>query len=65
MVRGKDRYFSAVGPGFEPHDEMELCQSLSLIDGDFGGEDVFIEEKHGLDKKLKGLIGSFEQDHLA
>ena len=59
MVKGKDRYFSDVGPGFEPHDEMELCQSLSLIDEDFG--DTFIEEKHGLDIKQKWLIGRKEQ----
>ena len=52
-VQGKDRYFSAVGPGFQPLDEMELCQNLGLIDEDFG--DTFIEEKHGLDIKQKGL----------
>ena len=65
MLKGKDRYFSAVGPGFEPHDEMERCHSLKLIDGDFAGEDVFIEEKHGLDKKQKALIGIFEQEQVS
>ena len=59
MVKGKDRYFSAVGPGFEPHDDKELCQSLMLIDEDFG--DTFIEEKHGLDTKQKCLIRNKEQ----
>ena len=59
MVKGKDRYFSEVGPGFEPHDEMELCQSLSLIDEDFG--DTFVEEKHSLDTRQKCLIGGKEQ----
>ena len=53
MVKGKDRYFFAVGPGFEPRDEMELCRSLRLFDEDFG--DTFIEDKHGLDIKQKGL----------
>ena len=53
MLKGKDRYFSAIGPGFKPRDEMELCQSLWLGDDDFG--DTFIEEKHGLDIKQKCL----------
>ena len=60
MVKGKDRYFFDVGPGFEPHDKMELCQSPRFIDEDFG--DTFIvKEKHSLDSKQKCLIGSKEQ----
>ena len=59
MPQGKDRYFRAVGPAFEPLDPMEFCQSLN--DEDFDDDDDQYDEKHGIDEKQKSLIRRNEQ----
>ena len=53
--QGKDRYFFDVGPGFEPLDPMEFCQSLNYEDFDDDDDDCE-DEKHGIDEKQKSLI---------
>ena len=63
LINGKERFFSAVGPGFEPHDQMELCQSLSLID-EHQGDDC-IQEQHGVDEKQRSLVGSCKQEQAS
>ena len=63
LINGKERFFSAVGPGFEPHDQMELCQSLSLID-EHQGDDC-IQEQHGVDEKQRSLVGSHKQEQAS
>ena len=54
MVQGKDRYFFEVGPGFEPLDSMEFCQSLN--DQDLEDEESYNQPKHKIDEKQKSLI---------
>ena len=54
LTQGKDRYFFAVGPGFEPLDPMEFCQSLNDDDIDDAEEDV--DQQHRVDEKQKSLI---------
>ena len=58
MVKGKDRFFSAVS-GFEPKDELELCQSLQLddLDVDLADEVGPVEEEHSLDERQRSLTG--------
>ena len=58
MTQGKDRYLSAVGPGFEPLDPMEFCRNLNAEDFD-DAEDC-IDQKHGIDERQKCLIGGIK-----
>ena len=51
LALGKDRYFVEVGPGFEPRDEMEICQG---VNGDSLGD----EKQHYMDEKQKSLIST-------
>ena len=55
MTQGKDQYFFAVGPGFEPLDVRDFCQSLN--DADFNDAE---DQKHSIDEKQKILIGRCE-----
>ena len=56
MTQGKDQYFFAVGPGFEPLDVRDFCQSLN--DDHF--DDDYLDQKHSIDEKQKILIGRCE-----
>ena len=56
MTQGKDQYFFAVGPGFEPLDVRDFCQSLN--DDHF--DDDSLDQKHSIDEKQKILIGRCE-----
>ena len=67
MLKGDDRFFSEVGPGFEPHDSMESCQSLINEESDDQMDEVYRdkEEKHCLDKRQESLIGSYQQQPVS
>ena len=58
LTQGKDRYFFAVGPGFEPLDPMEFCQSLNDEDADDAENDL--DQTHSIDEKQKSLIDGNE-----
>ena len=76
MLKGKDRFFSQVGPGFEPLNPNEHCHSLVnenyVDDGglhdegsdDEESDDETDEEKHALDQKFKVLRKVEEQHNL-
>ena len=49
LALGKDRYFVEVGPGFEPRDEMEICQGVN-------GDSRSDEKQHYMDERQKSLI---------
>ena len=67
MLKGEDRFFSEVGPGFEPHNSMESCQSLLDEESDDQMDEDYRdgEEKHGFDEKQQSLIGSYKQHPLS
>ena len=51
LALGKDRYFVEVGPGFEPRDEMEICQGVN-------GDSRSYEKQHYMEEKQKSLIST-------
>ena len=67
LLKGEDRFFCEVGPGFEPHDSMESCQSLIDEESDDQMDEDYRdgEEKHRLDEKQKSLMGSYEQQPVS
>ena len=76
MVKGNDRFFSQVGPGFEPLNLNEHCHSLvneNYVDNgglhdegsdDEESDDETDDEKHALDRKFKVLRKVEEQHNL-
>ena len=58
IIRGKARYFFEVGPGFEPLDSMEFCQSLN--DQDLDEEEDYNQQNHEIDEKQRSLIKANE-----
>ena len=53
---GKDHYFFDVGPGFEPHNEMDFCKNLNDEDTDDEDSEDCVDQRHSIDPKHMCLI---------